>query len=186
MTLRNLSKQAFADALEKMILTTDIEKIRVTQLAKVAGATPQAFYYHFQDKYDLVAWIYMQDYAKITNEPNTEFSSLQIMKLMLQFQTRKSFYQKAFTDKSQNAIENYANKYNTDLVRKAVEQYQGFPITIEQEIAAQYHQYGVTGLFIDWIFDRITMDIQQLDTFQYNMTPDFLKEALSSFNYKNK
>jgi len=104
--------------------------------------------------------------------------------LMIQFQKRKLFYQKAFSDKSQNAIEEYATSYNLALMREAVEKYQGFPMTQQQELAVIYHQHGVMGLFNDWIFDRLSMDIHMLALFQYEKTPDFLKEALSNFGYE--
>lgn len=185
MTLKNLSKEVFAKTLEDMLVTIPIDKIRVTQLAKKAGATPQAFYYHFHDKYDLVAWIYLQDYAEIMYNNTQAFSPQQITQLMLQFQKHKSFYQKVFTDKSQNAIDGYANQYNLSLARHAVEIYQEKPLTVEQEIAILYHQNGVTGLFKEWIYDKLSMDIQQLANFQYERTPQFLKDALSHYNYKD-
>ncbi|HDG8499629.1 TPA: TetR/AcrR family transcriptional regulator C-terminal domain-containing protein [Staphylococcus aureus] len=185
MSLRNLSKKAFAESLEQLLVNMPIEKIRVTQIAKNAGATPQAFYYHFHDKYDLVAWIYLQDYAEIMYKNTQSFSSMQIMQLMMQFQKRKSFYQKVFIDKSQNAINDYAMEYNLALVKNAVELYQGKPMTVEQEIAILYHQYGVFNLFKDWIYDRVNMDIQQLAQFLYNRTPQFLKKALSNYHYED-
>lgn len=184
MSLKNLSKQAFATAFEQMVQTISIDKIRVTQLAKVVGSTPQTFYYHFQDKYDLVAWIYLQDYLAIVKNSTESFSPQQIMLMMSKFESRKTFYQKAFTDKSQNAIEKYANHHSISVAKKAVQQFQKTPLTSQQEIAIIYHQYGVTGLFIDWIFNRVDMDIQQLAEFQYQQTPDFLKEALSTFLYE--
>ncbi|MFB8725888.1 TetR/AcrR family transcriptional regulator C-terminal domain-containing protein [Enterococcus casseliflavus] len=185
MSLKNLSKQAFATALEQMVQTKPIEKIRVTHLSKVVGTTPQTFYYHFQDKYDLIAWIYLQDYIDIVKNHAEHFSPQQIVLMMAKFESRKTFYQKAFTDKSQNAIETYANQHSITIAKKAVEQSQQAPLTTQQKIAIIYHQYGVTGLFIDWIFNRSDMDIQQLAEFQYQQAPDFLKEALKNFLYED-
>ncbi|WP_239256240.1 TetR/AcrR family transcriptional regulator C-terminal domain-containing protein [Listeria ilorinensis] len=183
MSLKKLSKQAFATAFEQMIETTPMGKIRVTHLAKATGATPQSFYYHFQDKYDLAAWIYLQDYAAIVKDDTQTFSAQQIMLMMAQFEKRKTFYQKVFTDKSQNTIKEYANQHSLLMAKKAVEYYQGSPWTLQQEIAVTYHQHAVMGLFMDWIFDRLAIDIQQLADFQYQQTPDFLKEALSRYPY---
>ena len=182
MALKKLSKQAFATAFEEMLKTTPMDKIRVTHMAKAAGATPQTFYYHFRDKYELVAWIYLQDYAAIVEDDTQSFSAQQIMLMMIQFKKRKSFYQKAFTDKSQNAIEEYASQHACLMAQKAVEANQQSPLTPQQAIAIAYHQHGVMGLFKDWIFDRLAMDIQQLADFQYQRTPDFLKQALQYYN----
>ena len=37
-----------------------IEKIRVTEIYARAGVERPTFYYHFKDKYDLVAWIFFR------------------------------------------------------------------------------------------------------------------------------
>ncbi|AYE60066.1 TetR family transcriptional regulator [Lactiplantibacillus plantarum] len=182
MALQELSKKAFANAFEQMLTTTPMDKIRVTHLAKAAGTTPQAFYYHFHDKYDLVAWIYLQDYATIVADDTRSFSAQQIMLMMLQFKKRKTFYQKAFTDKSQNAIEAYANQHNFLMAKNAVEFDQKSPLTRQQALAISYHQYGVMGLFKDWLFGRLEMDIQQLADFQYQRVPDFLKRAMRQYH----
>ncbi|MDT6980597.1 hypothetical protein [Levilactobacillus zymae] len=50
-------------------------------------------------------------------------------------------------------------------------------------MAIRYHQYGVMGLFKDWIFERLDMSRSQLAEFQYQQTPDFLKRALSQQSF---
>lgn len=62
--MKNNTKQLFAKTLEEMLLTTPFDKIRVTTLCKNCSAAPQTFYNHFRDKYDLVAWIFEQDFKK--------------------------------------------------------------------------------------------------------------------------
>lgn len=183
MALKTLSQRAFATALEDLLRTIPMERIRVTQLAKLAGATPQAFYYHFRDKYDLAAWIYLQDYAAVVADEPQSFSPQQIDRMMAQFEKRKTFYQRAFTDKSQNAIEGYVNQHSYSMAQAAVERLQDGPLTTQQKMAIRYHQYGVMGLFKDWIFERLDMSRSQLAEFQYQQTPDFLKRALSQQSF---
>ncbi|WP_300558310.1 TetR family transcriptional regulator [Companilactobacillus sp.] len=91
MSLNELSKQAFASTFEQMLETTPMDKIRVTHLAKDAGATPQAFYYHFHDKYELAAWIYLQDYESIIEDDTQSFSAQEIMSMMARFEKRINF-----------------------------------------------------------------------------------------------
>ena len=38
-----------------------IDKIRVTEICKAADIERPTFYYHFKDKYDLVAWMFCSD-----------------------------------------------------------------------------------------------------------------------------
>lgn len=55
MALRDYTKRLFANTLADMMRTTPLKKIRVKDLCARCGAEQQSFYYHFRDKYDLVA-----------------------------------------------------------------------------------------------------------------------------------
>ena len=52
---KNRTKKLFATELERMLTEMPLSKVRVKDLCERCGAQRQAFYYHFQDKYDLVA-----------------------------------------------------------------------------------------------------------------------------------
>lgn len=58
MTLKNQTKLLFAQELEQMLKVMPMEKIRIVDLCKRCGTITQTFYYHFHDKYELVAWIF--------------------------------------------------------------------------------------------------------------------------------
>ena len=55
------TKLWIAEHMKQLMAAKPIEKIRVTELCRAAGITPPTFYYHFRDKYDLVAWIFYSD-----------------------------------------------------------------------------------------------------------------------------
>ena len=49
-----------ADTMRKLLSTKSLDKIRVTEICRAAQIERPTFYYHFQDKYDLMAWIFCQ------------------------------------------------------------------------------------------------------------------------------
>lgn len=55
------TKAAFADALKKMMSVKPMEKITVKDLVEVCGVNRQTFYYHFDDIYDLLEWVFEED-----------------------------------------------------------------------------------------------------------------------------
>ena len=46
-----------AEKMRKLMEKKSIEKIRVTEICRAAEIERPTFYYHFRDKYDLVAWM---------------------------------------------------------------------------------------------------------------------------------
>jgi AcrR family transcriptional regulator len=50
-----------AEKMKELMKHKQIEKIRITEICRESGIERSTFYYHFQDKYDLIAWIFYHD-----------------------------------------------------------------------------------------------------------------------------
>lgn len=55
------TKEAFATALKKMMTVKPMEKITVKDLVEICGVNRQTFYYHFDDIFDLLEWVFEED-----------------------------------------------------------------------------------------------------------------------------
>ena len=55
------TKKALADALKKMMVNKPIDRITVNDLVETCGVSRQTFYYHFDDVYDLLEWVFEED-----------------------------------------------------------------------------------------------------------------------------
>lgn len=55
------TKEALGNALKKMLSIKPIDKITVKDLVEECGVNRQTFYYHFDDVYDLLEWVFEED-----------------------------------------------------------------------------------------------------------------------------
>lgn len=55
------TKKALAAALKKMMEVKPIDKVTIKDLVEQCGVNRQTFYYHFDDVYDLMEWIFEED-----------------------------------------------------------------------------------------------------------------------------
>lgn len=55
------TKHALADALKQMMKVKPIAKITVKELVNICNVNRQTFYYHFNDVYDLLEWVFEED-----------------------------------------------------------------------------------------------------------------------------
>ena len=55
------TKQALAQALKELMAQKPIEKITVHDLTERCGIRRQNFYYHFEDVYDLLRWMFQEE-----------------------------------------------------------------------------------------------------------------------------
>lgn len=56
--MKPIMKLWIAKQMKDLMKTKTIDKIRVTDICKAAEIERSTFYYHFQDKYELVAWFF--------------------------------------------------------------------------------------------------------------------------------
>lgn len=52
------TKQALATALKELMTQKPIDKITIHELTERCGIRRQNFYYHFEDVYDLLRWMF--------------------------------------------------------------------------------------------------------------------------------
>ncbi len=59
------TKEALGAALKKMMCVKPIGKITVKDLVELCGVNRQTFYYHFDDVYDLLEWVFEEDANRV-------------------------------------------------------------------------------------------------------------------------
>lgn len=185
MALTTQTKLQFAATLEEMLQTTPMDKIRITALCKKCGTIPQTFYYHFHDKYELVAWIFRYDFAQVYNDTHAKFSPATITANLTQMAKRRLFYQKTYSEHAQNSIDQYIQRFNVQTASQAIEAYFERPVTKQQLMHIKYHSYGMMGLFKEWLKDDTTQTITEIAAFQYALTPDFLRKAYQNYAFED-
>ena len=64
-TVASSTKRALADALKQMMEVKPIAKITVKDLVEICNVNRQTFYYHFDDVYDLLEWVFEEDANRV-------------------------------------------------------------------------------------------------------------------------
>ncbi len=59
--MSNITKNYIASKMKELMKKKPIDKIRVTEICQLSEIERPTFYYHFIDKYDLVAYIFYKD-----------------------------------------------------------------------------------------------------------------------------
>lgn len=66
--MSNRTKLQLEDAFKELLLEKTFHKITIKDLTDKCHISRMAFYYHFQDLYDLTEWILIEDARKALNE----------------------------------------------------------------------------------------------------------------------
>lgn len=176
--MKDRTKKLFAETIQDMMRTTEVDKIRVKDLCERCGTDRQTFYYHFHDKYELIAWIFAQDYAEALSASAGKYPEEHAADTLRKIYAKRGFYRKAFQDRSQNAISSYIFDFFVRLGQDAVISKFGEegldPFT---DYAIKAHAFASIGHTVRWLNGLSAYSPEEFAHFQYLTMPEVLRDA---------
>ena len=147
------TKLWIADKMKELMKKKPIEKIRITEICQAAEIERSTFYYHFKDKYEVVAWIFFQS-AEGLDVLDEKAAAL----AMKQMKNDLLFYRRAYEDNSQNALWEYMLEYFVQRYTLAAKEKSGMDL-IDAGLTFSIRLYccGAVEMSRRWVlYDDIT------------------------------
>lgn len=170
--MKDRTKLALAKALQELLITKSLDEVRVSELCSRCNLQRQSFYYHFQDKYDLVAWIFMQDTSRVFTECGSQLNLQFLSSLLNTFYDKKQFYLRIIADRSQNLPLLYIQDY---VYRFCLNRYQKRDHTYELRAKVKFLVYGSIGVVWEWLGDEHDFTSDELAQWMFDMIPPDMK-----------
>ena len=160
-----------ADKMKEIMKTKPLDKIRVTEICRVAEIERPTFYYHFKDKYDLVAWIFLSD-AYDTDVISAASAAQGMAKMRQEF----IFYKRAYDDVSQNALWQYMLEYfvkRYEVIAK--EKLHTEVLDTQLKYSIRLYCYGCVGMTKEWLLNDNTTSAKTVVQMMFASMPDNMK-----------
>lgn len=153
------TKQALAKSLKQCMETKPFEKISVTNITEGCYLNRKSFYYHFQDKYDLLTWIFDSESQKYLSNKvyKNEWDSM--VDLFTYLDNNRKFYRKALRVEGQNSLQEHFHK----MLFSAVHEYL-IQTTGKNDLNEFYIQFFVDAFFcamMRWLEQEATVGPQE-------------------------
>ena len=183
---RDLTKELLADCFKKLFLRMPFGKITIRMITDEAGLIRPTFYKHFQDKYEVVEWIFRSEIASHTDLLiDHGMGTDAILLLLRSLENEKDFYKKAYTIEGPNSFRVFFDQYLYDTFFRIAKRY---PLRSEKacpaltyEVIAKYFTSGFSKLVEDWITGRIDCSADELrDAYEYLLTHSAFDMMLGS------
>ncbi|WP_033168638.1 TetR/AcrR family transcriptional regulator C-terminal domain-containing protein [Clostridium sp. KNHs205] len=160
-----------ADTMRKLMAKKPIDKIRVTEICREAEIERPTFYYHFNDKYDLMAWIFFQS-AYNTDVLDLESAASALDQMKKDF----IFYKRAYEDNSQTPMWQYMLEYFSDRYTQLAVTLCGTNTLDEQtKYSIRLYCYGALGMTREWLFNDNITPSKTVIQMMFNSMPESLK-----------
>ena len=165
------TKLWIADKMKDLMKKKPLDKIRITEICQAAEIERSTFYYHFRDKYELVAWIFFQSADQINIIDLHDAANA-----MRQMKNDMIFYKRAYEDTSQNALWQYMLEYfsakYTELAKKMSGQE-----TLDAQLlySIRLYCYGTVGMTKEWVLHDNVTSAETVVRMMFASMPEMLK-----------
>lgn len=147
-----ITKRAIAEALKQVCREKPFNKISISDITAVCGLNRQTFYYHYQDKYELLSWIYYnENFAAIAENITLENWDQKVLELLENMRAEKAFYINTIKEQ-EHTFESYLLEMAKALFLEAIlflDEKKKLTEE-EQEFDAQFYAYGICGVIVNW------------------------------------
>ncbi|MCR5704877.1 MAG: TetR/AcrR family transcriptional regulator C-terminal domain-containing protein [Eubacterium sp.] len=160
----NITKKALAQSLKNLGAKKILDKITVADITDDCGVNRQTFYYHFTDKYELLAWIYTQDlFIPLTADLSFDNWPEKILELLKYMKSEKKFIINTIKS-SNNFFAEYLEKVLIELFNKAIADFDLYNNLDDESrsVYARFFTYGLCGVIVDWAMEGMKQDEQEL------------------------
>lgn len=172
------TKQLFADKIMQLAKNKPIKDIQIKELCVLCGVERTTFYYHFRDKYDLVAWIFKQNYIEEASRAETINDERMIREMFHRLSMQKEFFLNALQDSSQNNLREYMLAFYIGIEEEVLcEYYHTDSLNEELLYEVRNYSFGCMGQTIDWLLGKNNLSAEKMAHYQYKFMPEELKNA---------
>lgn len=112
----NVTKNALAASMKKLMKQRPFEKISVSDICQDCGINRKSFYYHFKDKYDLVNWIFYVGFVTEMDVSQYDSAWELVEDMCGYFYRERDFYRAALRIQGQNSFRDYLIETLTPIV----------------------------------------------------------------------
>lgn len=148
----NQTKRLLAQSLQELMVSTPLEKISVNDIVEQAGVGRNTFYYHFEDKYDLVNWYFQSGITQVLVERSAYTDWGVLMEAMEDyFLQNKVFYMNAMAYTGQNSLREYIFEYLCSIfMQRTRELNRDIPAAINQQLG-RFFAGAFMGVLLPWV-----------------------------------
>ena len=185
MIVRPTTKELLAESLKELAAAKSVDKITVKEISANCGFTSKTFYNHFQDKYDLIAWIYSTQAEKIFNKMDGEnytWNNALADGLNYFLENKKFLRNLVLNTGGQDSFINYLANFSVKIFSDYIKRTQNLEkLSPELEIYIKVYCYGIVCTLCEILIEPLPRPAEKF----VNLLEKSLPAPLKKFLYKS-
>ncbi len=157
----DITKQAIAAGVKDLMTTKSFASISVSDIARRCHINRNTFYYHFQDKYQVITWIFYNEITPIVcGGMHPDCWSDSLFALCRVMQKDRAFYLNALSVAGQNSFTQCLLDFYQSLVVSLLRNADRAGSLTEEDVSfvSRFYAYALIGTVLEWAKDGMTAD----------------------------
>jgi probable dihydroxyacetone kinase regulator len=163
--MSDITKQALAQSLKNLMDTTPLAKITVSNIVKVCHLNRRTFYYHFQDIYALLEWIFKNEVANVMAE-NKTYKTWQegFLRIFNYLSENRKMVLNTFNSIGRDQLETHLYSAVYNLVLNVVDEItEGTEVSEKgKEFVVNFYKVALVGLLLEWVRKNMIENPEQI------------------------
>ena len=179
---RMTTKEILASSFKELAEHKNIEKITVKDIVDNCGYSPATFYRHFSDKYDLIAWSYVQESAQIMGKIDGKYIWRETLLdgALYYWENRDYIKNLCLHTSGHETFIKYMAQTNISLLKAEVQKALGdTPLDTQTEMLINVYCLGTVALVCEWVVGNIEATPQFIAKVFEDSLPPLLKQHLN-------
>ncbi|MFT4143736.1 MAG: TetR/AcrR family transcriptional regulator C-terminal domain-containing protein [Mobilitalea sp.] len=159
-----MTKKALAASLKRIMEQKPLGKISVREIIEDCGVNRKTFYYHFQDIYDLLKWIFEEEAIGIVKKYDLVNDYPNVIRFVLDYvEENKLICNCAFDALGRDELKRFFQKDFYSVVSSIVEQLsEGLAVPEDyKSFLTNFYTEAIASLLIDWLRNKEHRDKQK-------------------------
>ena len=176
------TKHALAAALKELMLEKPLDKITIQELTSHCGMRRQNFYYHFEDVYDLLRWLFQEEAVSLLQQHEGALLWQDgLLQLYEYLEENRTFCLCALKSVGREHIRRFVEADIYAIIHRTVNQI-GEVIGIlkqvkpgDADLVEHFYVVALAGLTEDWLTGRVDRTPKELITFVDQILQDHVR-----------
>ena len=179
------TKHALAAALKELMAQKPIDKITIHDITERCGIRRQNFYYHFEDVYDLMRWMFQEEAVSLLRQhEGTLLWQEGLLQLFRYIEENKEVCLCALRSVGREHLKRFFETDIHAIIHRTVEQF-GHEVgaisagatAADVELTTHFYVVALTGMLESWLLGEIDRTPEELITFADRTLQDQVQGA---------
>lgn len=180
----NDTKQGLVTAFKKVVCRKSFQKTTISDITKEYGMSRENFYYHFQDKYDLLKWLCTHELTDkiitFSNTASVEDTGLLFIDIL---KDNYQFYRTLIHDLGEDTVKTACYPYFKQIIYKQIDSILDDDVwkmrTEKENFIVDFFTNAFISFFMNYILEHEKMDESMLKMNFHFLFSNFLNKNIS-------